>query len=76
MTREKPYEVTLLETRILKIRVDAVDPDQAEENASDIYLHQGFQSGCMVEDLENGGGFEVIDVRPIKPNESKTDAVR
>lgn len=71
MIPRKTYEVTLQETRTYVIEIDAADTDEAAELAADLYLHTGFDAEPRFR-LVDKGGYDVLEIRRIKRNESTT----
>ncbi len=74
MSRRKTYRVHIQDKRVYALDVDAYDDKGAKELARDIFQHQGFASGVMVELLSNAC-CEIVGVSE-KSKESTDDGAK
>ena len=75
MNQNQTYEVQLQEVRTCAIQVTAADADEAEQLATDLYLHAGFDTG-VASDTSKRGGYDILDVSLVNPQESTDHAAR
>ena len=68
MSRRKTYRVHIQDKRVYALDVEAYDNSGAKDLARDIFQHQGFASGVVVELLSNAC-CEIVGVSE-KTNES------
>ena len=75
MNLHQTYEVLLQEVRTCAIQVTAADADEAEQLATDLYLHAGFDTERCFRHIERGG-YDVLDVSLVHPQESTDHAAK
>ena len=72
MSQHQTYEVLLQEVRTCAIQVTASDADEAEQLATDLYLHSRIDTDTCYRTVDKGG-YDILDVSLVGPKESTDD---